>query len=63
MDSIRNHIKQHPWLWKNGEFSGERVNDIHLTNEEKRESQGYNKKWLREFKASRVSAGEVNQKF
>ena len=25
-----------PWFWKDGEFTGERVNDVHLTNAEKR---------------------------
>ena len=28
--------EQYPWFWKDGEFTGDRVNDIHLTNEEKR---------------------------
>lgn len=27
---------QFPWFWKNGKFAGERVNDVHLTNAEKR---------------------------
>ena len=27
---------QFPWFWKNGKFTGERVNDVHLTNGEKR---------------------------
>ena len=27
---------QFPWFWKNGTFTGERVNDVHLTNAEKR---------------------------
>jgi len=27
--------EQFPWFWKNGQFTGERVNDVHLTNEEK----------------------------
>lgn len=26
---------QFPWFWKNGKFTGERVNDVHLTNAEK----------------------------
>ena len=30
--------EQYPWFWKNGEFTGDRVNDIHLTNEEKRQA-------------------------
>ena len=25
-----------PWFWKNGKFTGERVNDVHLTNGQKR---------------------------
>ena len=25
-----------PWFWKDGQFTGERVNDVHLTNAEKR---------------------------
>ncbi len=29
--------EQYPWFWENGEFTGDRVNDIHLTNEEKRQ--------------------------
>jgi hypothetical protein len=28
--------EQFPWFWEAGEFTGERVNDIHLTNAEKR---------------------------
>ena len=28
--------KQSPWFWKNGEFTGERVNDVHLSIESKR---------------------------
>lgn len=28
--------EQFPWFWKAGEFTGERVNDVHLTNAEKR---------------------------
>jgi len=28
--------EQFPWFWKDGEFTGERVNDVHLTNAEKR---------------------------
>ncbi len=27
---------QHPWFWENGKFTGERVNDVHLTLAEKR---------------------------
>jgi hypothetical protein len=27
---------QYPWSWKNGTFTGERLNNIHLTNNEKR---------------------------
>ena len=27
---------QYPWFWENGKFTGERVNDVHLTNAEKR---------------------------
>lgn len=27
---------QFPWFWENGKFTGERVNDVHLTNTEKR---------------------------
>lgn len=27
---------QFPWVWKNGRFTGERVNDVHLTVAEKR---------------------------
>jgi len=27
---------QFPWFWKNGKFTGERVNDVHLTVAEKR---------------------------
>lgn len=30
--------EQYPWFWKNGEFTGDRINDIHLTNEEKRQA-------------------------
>ncbi|MEW8279845.1 MAG: N-6 DNA methylase [Candidatus Thiodiazotropha sp.] len=28
--------EQFPWFWKDGKFTGERVNDVHLTNAEKR---------------------------
>lgn len=28
--------EQFPWFWRAGEFTGERVNDVHLTNAEKR---------------------------
>jgi len=27
---------EYPWFWENGEFTGNRVNDVHLTNAEKR---------------------------
>ena len=27
---------QFPWFWENGTFTGERVNDVHLANAEKR---------------------------
>ena len=27
--------EQYPWFWKDGEFAGDRVNDVHLTNAEK----------------------------
>lgn len=30
--------EQYPWFWEDGEFTGDRVNDIHLTNEEKRQA-------------------------
>jgi hypothetical protein len=26
---------QFPWFWNDGKFTGERVNDVHLTNAEK----------------------------
>jgi hypothetical protein len=35
--------EQYPWFWKDGEFTGDRVNDIHLTNEEKRRARGKDK--------------------
>lgn len=28
-------VDQFPWFWKDGRFTGERVNDVHLTNAEK----------------------------
>jgi len=28
--------EQFPWFWKDGRFTGDRVNDVHLTNAEKR---------------------------
>ena len=28
--------EQYPWFWKNSTFTGERLNNIHLTNVEKR---------------------------
>ena len=31
---------QFPWFWKNGRFTGERVNDVHFTNAEKRAARG-----------------------
>ncbi|RZB36554.1 MAG: hypothetical protein SRB2_02050 [Desulfobacteraceae bacterium Eth-SRB2] len=30
--------EQYPWFWKDGEFTGDRVNDIHLKNEEKKKA-------------------------
>ncbi|MGI6284418.1 N-6 DNA methylase [Neomoorella humiferrea] len=30
--------EQFPWFWKNGKFTGDRVNNVHLTNEEKRKA-------------------------
>jgi len=30
--------EQFPWFWKDGKFTGERVNDVHLTIQEKREA-------------------------
>ncbi|HBY05293.1 MAG TPA: restriction endonuclease subunit M [Desulfotomaculum sp.] len=27
--------EQFPWFWKNGEFAGDRINDVHLANSEK----------------------------
>lgn len=29
-------LEQFPWFWKDGNFVGDRVNDVHITNEEKR---------------------------
>jgi hypothetical protein len=31
--------EQFPWFWRDGEFRGERVNDIHLTNAQRRAAQ------------------------
>ena len=28
-----------PWFWKNGAFTGDRINDMHLTNAQKRAAQ------------------------
>jgi hypothetical protein len=28
--------EQFPWFWKNGAFTGDRINDVHLTNAQKR---------------------------
>jgi len=30
--------EQFPWFWKDGKFTGERVNDVHLTTDEKRKA-------------------------
>ncbi|MBW2149930.1 MAG: SAM-dependent DNA methyltransferase, partial [Deltaproteobacteria bacterium] len=30
--------EQYPWFWKNSEFTGDRVNNIHLSNERKRQA-------------------------
>lgn len=30
--------KQFPWFWSNGKFTGERVNDVHLSNAEKQKA-------------------------
>ena len=30
--------EQYPWFWKDGEFTGDRVNEIHLTNEKKKQA-------------------------
>ena len=27
--------EEHPWFWPGGTFKGDRVNDVHLTNQEK----------------------------
>jgi len=27
---------QYPWYWKDGKFTGDRINDYHLTNTQKR---------------------------
>ena len=34
-EPVRDQV-QFPWFWKNGKFTGERVNDVHFTNGEKR---------------------------
>ena len=34
-EPVRDQV-QFPWFWKNGRFTAERVNDVHLTNGEKR---------------------------
>lgn len=31
-------MEQYPWFWKDGEFIGDRVNSVHLTNEKKRQA-------------------------
>ncbi len=36
--------EQYPWFWKDSEFTGDRVNDIHLSNEEKRQAREKAKK-------------------
>ena len=36
--------EQYPWFWKDGEFTGDRVNDIDLTNEKKRHAREKAKK-------------------
>ena len=28
--------EEFPWFWKNGAFTGDRINDVHLTNAQKR---------------------------
>ena len=30
-----NELAQFAWFWKNGKFTGERINDVHLTIAEK----------------------------
>ncbi len=35
---LRRPQEQFPWFWNNGQFTGDRVNDVHLTNEEKRKA-------------------------
>jgi len=32
--------EQFPWFWEDGKFTGKRVNDVHLTNAEKRAARG-----------------------
>jgi len=27
---------EYPWFWENAKFTGDRVNDVHLTNDERR---------------------------
>ena len=35
-----NDANRFPWFWSNGEFTGDRVNDVHLNLEQKREARG-----------------------
>ena len=35
-----NDTNRFPWFWSNGEFTGDRVNDVHLNLEQKREARG-----------------------
>lgn len=32
---------QFPWFWKNGDFTGDRVNGVHWTTEEKHAAQDW----------------------
>lgn len=34
----RRSQEEYPWFWQDGEFTGDRINDVHLSNEEKRKS-------------------------
>ena len=38
-EPVRNQ-ERFPWFWRNGKFTGERVNDVHYDNEERRRGDG-----------------------
>lgn len=54
--------EQFPWFWDGDEFVGKRVNDVHLTNEEKRAARERERKRERERARAGVEQHEQVQR-